>query len=301
MLARRTWRYFDDFLGPDDNWLPPDNFQNYPAPMLASRTSPTTIGMGFLAYQAAYDFGYLSAGEFLRRVEATFASLDKLERYRGHFYNWYDTRTLQPLRPQYVSSVDSGNLVGALITLQAALVELNTQPLLPPRSFEGLQDSLYVLLAELPAPPPPEFARELAALEKLLTAAVVRPPSPATTLTALDGIANASAALQAAIAASRPVADGGGELLYWIASLDHQVRALRDEFRLLLSEPQQHVAMPTLEALARSSDESADTAAPGMAVGPAVAGGRRAAAERLRLVARVIERCRELAPMDFEV
>jgi hypothetical protein len=95
--ARRTWRFFADFVGPEDNWLPPDNFQEYPAAAIASRTSPTNIGMSLLADLAAYDFGYICAGEFLRRAEATLATMEKLERYRGHFYNWYDTRTLQPL------------------------------------------------------------------------------------------------------------------------------------------------------------------------------------------------------------
>src|SRR5690606_29669721 len=107
--ARRTWRFFADFVGPDDHWLPPDNFQEYPAPAIASRTSPTNIGMSLLADLAAVDFGYLTVGECLQRVGNTLASMDKLERYHGHFYNWYDTRTLQPLKPQYVSSVDSGN------------------------------------------------------------------------------------------------------------------------------------------------------------------------------------------------
>ncbi|UCE77184.1 MAG: cyclic beta 1-2 glucan synthetase, partial [Gammaproteobacteria bacterium] len=126
--ARRTWRFFADFVGPQDNWLPPDNFQEYPAPAIATRTSPTNIGMSLLANLAAYDFGYICAEEFLRRTGSTLATLEKLERYRGHFYNWYDTRTLQPLRPQYVSSVDSGNLAGSLLTLQAGLAELKDQP-----------------------------------------------------------------------------------------------------------------------------------------------------------------------------
>ena len=110
--ARRTWRYFAQFVGPQDNWLPPDNFQEYPAPTIATRTSPTNIGMALLADLAAYDFGYISAGEFLHRIQNTLETMEKLERYLGHFYNWYDTRTLKPLHPQYVSSVDSGNLVG---------------------------------------------------------------------------------------------------------------------------------------------------------------------------------------------
>ncbi|MDH3527902.1 MAG: cyclic beta 1-2 glucan synthetase, partial [Gammaproteobacteria bacterium] len=115
--ARRTWRYFAQFVSPQDNWLPPDNFQEYPVAIIASRTSPTNIGMALLANLAAYDFGYICAGEFLSLTGNTLATLEKLERYRGHYYNWYDTRTLQPLRPQYVSSVDSGNLAGSLLTL----------------------------------------------------------------------------------------------------------------------------------------------------------------------------------------
>jgi len=83
--ARRTWRYFADFLGPDDNWLPPDNFQIYPAPAIASRTSPTNIGMSLLADLAAVDFGYLTVGECLQRIGNTLTTMEKLERYRGHF------------------------------------------------------------------------------------------------------------------------------------------------------------------------------------------------------------------------
>jgi hypothetical protein len=122
---------FAQFVGPQDNWLPPDNFQEYPTEMLASRTSPTNIGLALLANLAAWDFGYIGTGALLRRTEATLATMEKLERYRGHFYNWYDTRTLTPLRPQYVTTVDSGNLAGCLITLQAGLAELKDQPVLP--------------------------------------------------------------------------------------------------------------------------------------------------------------------------
>ncbi|MGM0680546.1 MAG: cyclic beta 1-2 glucan synthetase, partial [Pseudomonadota bacterium] len=128
--ARRTWRYFADFVGPEDNWLPPDNVQEYPTQTIARRTSPTNIGMGLLANLSACDFGFISVGECLRLTENTLATMEKLERYRGHFYNWYDTLTLEPLCPQYISSVDSGNLVGSLLTLQAGLAELKEQPVL---------------------------------------------------------------------------------------------------------------------------------------------------------------------------
>ena len=134
-LARRTWRYFADFVGPSDNWLPPDNYQEYPSSMLARRTSPTNMGMALLANLVAHDFGYISTGELLHRTDRALRTMETLERFRGHFYNWYDTRTLEPLNPKYVSSVDSGNLAGSLLTLQAGLLELKDQPVLPPGRF----------------------------------------------------------------------------------------------------------------------------------------------------------------------
>lgn len=155
--ARRTWRYFEDFVGPDDNWLPADNFQAYPAPAIASRTSPTNIGMSLLADLAAVDFGYLTVGECLQRIDNTLTTMERLERYRGHLYNWYDTRTLKPLHPQYVSSVDSGNLAGSLLTLQAGLAELKNQPLPSLSALQGLQDTLQVLTEMVPASPAPNW------------------------------------------------------------------------------------------------------------------------------------------------
>jgi hypothetical protein len=109
-LARRTWAYFETFVGPEDNWLPPDNFQELPVPNVAHRTSPTNMGLALLANVTAYDFGYLTASGLLARTSNAFRSMVSLERHRGHFYNWYDTQTLQPLLPMYVSTVDGGNL-----------------------------------------------------------------------------------------------------------------------------------------------------------------------------------------------
>ena len=122
--AKLTWQYFAQFVNAEDNWLPPDNVQVYPSTAIASRTSPTNIGMGLLANLAAYDFGYISVNKLLTLTENTLSTMERLERYHGHFYNWYDTRTLQVLNPHYVSSVDSGNLMGSLYTLQAGLVEI---------------------------------------------------------------------------------------------------------------------------------------------------------------------------------
>ena len=173
-LARRTWAYFEHFANEDHGGLPPDNFQEIPAPMVADRTSPTNIGLGLASALAAVDFGYLSPGGFLGRTARALDTLDKLERYRGHFYNWYDLRTLQPLRPLYVSSVDSGNLAAMLLVVREGLLEAVRAPILPPaiedppdgrrhphrRAAPGRHARRRPLTAcVLPTPSPPTRAR----------------------------------------------------------------------------------------------------------------------------------------------
>jgi len=111
-LARKTWAFFDHFVTADDNWLPPDNYQEDRAEMIAHRTSPTNIGLYLLTNLSAYDFGFITSVQFLERTHHTITTLQKMERYKGHFYNWYDTQTLVPLHPKYISTVDSGNLAG---------------------------------------------------------------------------------------------------------------------------------------------------------------------------------------------
>ncbi len=145
ILARKTWRFFETFVGPEDHWLPPDNYQEHPVAVVAHRTSPTNIGLVLLGNLAAYDFGYLSMGRSLERTAQTLQTVQGLERYRGHLYNWYDTRSLQPLHPRYVSTVDSGNLAGLLLTLRAGLLELPDRTPVPARLLDGLTDTLHVL------------------------------------------------------------------------------------------------------------------------------------------------------------
>ena len=99
-LSRKTWRFFETFVSQEDNWLPPDNFQDYPAAVIAHRTSPTNIGLALLSNLTAYDFGFISATELVVRTDNTFATMKRLERHQGHFFNWYDTRTLEPLLPR---------------------------------------------------------------------------------------------------------------------------------------------------------------------------------------------------------
>ena len=145
LLARKTWAYFENFIGEEDNWLPPDNYQENPEPKIAHRTSPTNIGLYLLSSMAAHDFGYLTTRQLLDRTQKTLASMQVLERYKGHFFNWYSTETLLPLHPRYVSTVDSGNLAASLLTLKEGLTSLKSQPLLRPEMYEGLFDTIGVI------------------------------------------------------------------------------------------------------------------------------------------------------------
>src|SRR5260370_11477022 len=112
-------------MGPEDNALPPDNFQEIPEPRIAHRTSPTNIGMGLLATLAAHDLGFIRTDELALKIDATLTTMEGLERFEGHLLNWYDTPSLAPLPPRYVSTVDSGNLAGALMTLAEGLRQLS--------------------------------------------------------------------------------------------------------------------------------------------------------------------------------
>ncbi|MGP9799474.1 GH36-type glycosyl hydrolase domain-containing protein [Rheinheimera sp. NSM] len=141
LVARRTWRFFERFVSSDDNWLPPDNFQQLPQPVVAHRTSPTNIGMYLLSIVTARDFGWLGSHAAAGKLEQTFVTLAQLGRHQGHFFNWYDTQTLQPLAPAYISSVDSGNLAGHLLAL-ANSVEDWQQHLSAPLALQGLNDTL---------------------------------------------------------------------------------------------------------------------------------------------------------------
>ena len=144
-LARRTWRFFERFVGPDDHWLPPDHFQETPRGQVAHRTSPTNIGLLLLSTLGAYDLGYIGLFELTLRLRDAFNSIGKLERYRGHFLNWYDTRRLQALPPRYVSTVDSGNLAACLIAMRQGCLSLARSPILRWERWQGLLDALAIL------------------------------------------------------------------------------------------------------------------------------------------------------------
>lgn len=165
LIARRTWRFFETFVGEEDNWLPPDNFQEDPQPVIAHRTSPTNMGLLLLSTVSAHDFGYLGQLEFTERLELTLATLQKLPKYRGHFFNWYDTRNLAPLAPQYVSTVDSGNLAGHLLATKQAAIELPDCLLVDSRVRLGLSDTITMMK---------EAAERLAAIRQRTEVVTVR-------------------------------------------------------------------------------------------------------------------------------
>ncbi|HEY8885838.1 MAG TPA: glycosyl transferase, partial [Chloroflexota bacterium] len=152
-IARRTWRYFDDFVGPQTNWLPPDNYQMALRVEVAQRTSPTNIGLWLLSTLAANDLGYLTADQMIDRGTATLATVDQLERFEGHLLNWYDVQTAKPLLPRYVSTVDSGNLLASLWALGQGYRELLTRPLVSAVALDGLRDALELVQESLISSP----------------------------------------------------------------------------------------------------------------------------------------------------
>jgi cellobiose phosphorylase len=300
--ARRTWGYFETFVTAQENWLPPDNFQEVPAPTIASRTSPTNMGLALLANLAARDLGYLATGGLIRRTQDTLATMQRLERHRGHFYNWYDTRTLQPLQPLYVSSVDSGNLAGNLLTLGAGLREQADEKIHSPQVFAGLRDTVGVLR---------ELVRDKAVMEKLAAELDHAPAGMPAAFALLERVAGQATRLMLARA------DESEETRGWIQTLkqnsEEQLADLhflapwlalpaasrdsrREELRTRL-EP-----VPTLRDVATWDESSGPLIAEGAGGAELVRCLREAgdhARHRLLTLETLARQCDELAAMDF--
>ncbi|ATW26012.1 GH36-type glycosyl hydrolase domain-containing protein [Candidatus Formimonas warabiya] len=147
-LARKIWAFYEDFAGEKDHFLPPDNYQENPPNGIAHRTSPTNIGFLLLAILTARDFGFIHTGEMAQKIGRTLDTVERMKKWKGHLYNWYDTRTLEILRPAYISSVDSGNFVGFLITLKQGLAEYLERSLAEP---DGIAPQLEHLMARIDA------------------------------------------------------------------------------------------------------------------------------------------------------
>ena len=143
--ALYIWRYFAEFSNEEQNWLVPDNIQDEPRKVNAS-ISPTNVGLLLNARQAAVEFGYLTVPEMVELTEKTLGTLDQLEKYRGHLMNWYDTQTLRAKPPFFVSSVDNGNMVASLWTLQQGCLDRLHRPLISQTLAQGLIDHLRVLV-----------------------------------------------------------------------------------------------------------------------------------------------------------
>jgi cellobiose phosphorylase len=248
--ARKTWRFFETFVTAQENWLPPDNFQEEPVPVVAARTSPTNMGLALLANLAAYDFGYLSVGELLRRTGNALTAMQRLEQYRGHFFNWYDTRSLKPLLPLYVSSVDSGNLAGHLLTLRPGLAELAARPIFAPQMFAGLADTVAILR---------ELAGRNPVLDQLAADLTQRAPTLRAGLELLQRVTDRAAQLTAALDNG-----AGEELKWWTQALERNCKDHLEDLLFLAPwlalAPDPAGGFPTSQAQARShAPQSSDT------------------------------------------
>ncbi|MDP1904503.1 MAG: glucoamylase family protein [Pseudomonadota bacterium] len=253
-IARKTWAFFETFVGPDDHWLPPDNYQEYRIGAVAHRTSPTNMGLALLANLSAHDFGYLTAAQLIERSGHTLDTMAGLVRHRGHFYNWYDTQTLAPLHPAYVSTVDSGNLAGHLLTLRPGLNALCDQPILAPRWLDGLGDTLGILEESAGAPVPApltQFRQQFDAANAL------RPTTLSATWRLLEQLSHAAEAMREHLEQ-----EPESQACWWLRALAQQCRVTRDELVVLtpwlelppppdgLVPPLELDAIPTLRALA---------------------------------------------------
>ena len=313
-IARRTWAFFDHFTGPDTHWLPPDNFQESPE-AAADRTSPTNIGMALAGSLAAADFGYLSPGRLAERLQSTFSTLDRLERYRGHFYNWYDTRSLKPLHPLYVSTVDSGNLTGMLIVLRAGLAECLDAPVLPAAWRDGLADTADVLLEELHAAARRQsldasaIPPALRAVRGWRDALADAPPGLRETLRLLDTLATGAASLADALAPDPETAfwhdalqaqldDFAGELRRFAPWADDDPSALPDAARRELD------TLHSLRSLATLHQRRDALLPPGTPGADRWAGHFRLAseraAERIAALNALRDQCADLADNDLD-
>ena len=287
--ARRTWRFFETFATAEENWLPPDNFQEHPTPKVAARTSPTNMGLALLANLTACDFGYLSVGQFIERTRNALTTMQRLERHRGHFFNWYDTRTLQPLSPNYVSTVDSGNLAGHLLVLSAGLTECAGRNILGPEVFRGLRDTLGVLH---------ELMGDAPALEHLTKMVAIPPDDLMLGYTLLQEFGRQAAKIHTTIV------EASNEVRWWSRALEQCCRKHMED--LIFLAPWLPMLSPP--ALAGSTNQSAQAIrgvvfqpASGLECRPATPQGASVAEGGIFAQLRVIPSLQQVAELDRSI
>ncbi|HEX2342201.1 MAG TPA: glucoamylase family protein [Vicinamibacterales bacterium] len=272
-VARLTWRFFDELVGPEDHFLVPDNYQEDRRELVAHRTSPTNIGLQLLATLSAYDFGYLTLAGTLDRLERTFDTLLRMQRYRGHFYNWYDTRTLAPLAPAYISTVDSGNLAGYLLTLRSGLAQIADEaPIVDARILRGLRDALELCVSEIEKLSGGRLPRSLRAeVASLRTQLDERPQSLADWRALVAQLSDRLSAVSVGLhEIEEPLLAGGtgsapsavGEAEYWLERAASVIAEWQDELDRLAGwtpgAPVADAGVPSLPELIAWTDGAAE-------------------------------------------
>lgn len=321
-IARKTWAFFESFVGPDDHWLPPDNYQEHPVAVIAHRTSPTNMGLALLANLSAYDFGTISAGQLIDRTTKSLQTMTTLERYQGHFFNWYDTLSLEPLPPLYISSVDSGNLAGHLLTLVPGLLGLPDRKILEHRLFDGLNDTLGVLADAASAE---SYASDrLVQLKHDLAAAIQTPSVTLTTLwSCLDHLGKSAAAIVEDTETF--TSDPNSQLSWWVNAFERQCRDARDELTLLtpwisLLTPHDSLLdfpalnkIPTLKELAVMEEKLLPEIVPHLSqinipeghvwleeLHRLISAAGRLAQNRIEIIHKLARQCENLAQMNYD-
>ena len=260
-LARRTWLFFEMFVGPEDHWLPPDNLQEHPRRTIAHRTSPTNVGMALLSTVAATDFGYLGLPELVVRLRYSFDTLARLPRHRGHFFNWYDTRSLHPLEPRYVSTVDSGNLAVSLVAVEEGCRELAAGPALRAQSWDGLLDLLSLLgdsLARVSGAASGELSERVRCIVERVSTARRDPARSGSILAQLcrEDCEALDHALSRALDLDAASAESLRELRTWLERAHHQMYAMQRDLEQLAPW------LPLLEAPPGAREEIANALRP---------------------------------------
>jgi cyclic beta-1,2-glucan synthetase len=278
-IARRTWLFFESFVGPDGHWLPPDNYQEDPGRSVAHRTSPTNIGMLLLSTLAAHDLGYVGLAQFVLRLRNTLRTVGQLEHYRGHLLNWYHTRTLEPLSPRYVSTVDSGNLAAALLAMEEGCSELLGAPCLRSERWQGLADTIALLrenlsglLGENDAAHVAELEKRVVAMHDLALDVRDRPDAWVRTLREIEGPrAELEGILLDSVSRRRGSVDLAAlrEVRLWLARVHDHIRGMQHEIEsvapwlsVLDATPSLPGHHPSAPELMRTRGELADLLAP---------------------------------------
>ena len=232
--ARRIWRFFSTFVTETDHWLPPDNFQEEPHPVIAHRSSPTNFGLYLLSIVAARDFGWISLPDVATRLNQTLESMEKLPRQHGHFYNWYETRDFRTLDPKYISSVDSGNLAGHLITLCQACREMLEIPLPFSIRLRGISDTAAILRQTLQEAGGSEAPRILNTLDGISAVISITPEAFLIQPSFLDMLESQVTSLVTGLENFSQGGTAGNEVRAWGALFLDDIRSHTQEFDQLM-------------------------------------------------------------------